>query len=253
MIAGVMSLVLQLLLHRPRAANGRRRPRRSSSCRRRCRWARSGVARLRHAGGGDGAQGQRSGAALLDRQGDGGAAVPAGARGPYLPRQVVHRHRRLPARRCGRRPGVLFFAAVLGWSPMQMSGVVLIALGGWFWAAYVARRQYVENLRESIHQHRVDSERASLPVMDRVGRRHDRVAAEGVGERDPLRAQPVRDGARPQGAPGGPRPAASRVAGGPGAGGPAAARERATRDDRRRSSGCSTIRISTCAPRRCCT
>jgi hypothetical protein len=28
-------------------------------------------------------------------------------------------------------------------------------------------RQYVENLRESIHQHRVDSERASMPVMDR--------------------------------------------------------------------------------------
>ncbi len=34
-------------------------------------------------------------------------------------------------------------------------------------AAYVARRQYVENLRESIHQHRVDSERASMPVLDR--------------------------------------------------------------------------------------
>ncbi len=37
---------------------------------------------------------------------------------------------------------------------------------GWS-AAFVARRQYVENLRESIHQHRVDSERASMPVMDR--------------------------------------------------------------------------------------
>jgi len=37
----------------------------------------------------------------------------------------------------------------------------------WISAAYVARRQYIENLRESIHQHRVDAERASMPVMDR--------------------------------------------------------------------------------------
>jgi HEAT repeat protein len=34
-------------------------------------------------------------------------------------------------------------------------------------AAWLARKQYVENLRESIHQHRVDYERQSLPVMDR--------------------------------------------------------------------------------------
>jgi HEAT repeat protein len=34
-------------------------------------------------------------------------------------------------------------------------------------AAFVARKQYVENLRESIHQHRVDYERAMMPVIDR--------------------------------------------------------------------------------------
>ena len=62
---------------------------------------------------------------------------------------------------------ILFFAAVLGLTPVQMTGVVMIALGGWFWAAFVARRQYVENLRESIHQHRVDTERASAPVLER--------------------------------------------------------------------------------------
>ena len=62
---------------------------------------------------------------------------------------------------------VLLFAAVLGWSPIQMSFVGLVFVGVWMGAAYVARRQYVENLRESIHQHRVDSERASMPVMDR--------------------------------------------------------------------------------------
>ncbi|HEX8028390.1 MAG TPA: Npt1/Npt2 family nucleotide transporter [Vicinamibacterales bacterium] len=62
---------------------------------------------------------------------------------------------------------VLLFAAVLGFSPVQMSLVGLVFVGVWMATAYVARRQYVENLRESIHQHRVDSERASMPVMDR--------------------------------------------------------------------------------------
>jgi AAA family ATP:ADP antiporter len=62
---------------------------------------------------------------------------------------------------------VLLFAAILGWSPVRMSIVGLIAIGGWLAVAYVARRQYVENHRESIHQHRVDFERASMPVLDR--------------------------------------------------------------------------------------
>jgi AAA family ATP:ADP antiporter len=62
---------------------------------------------------------------------------------------------------------VLLFAAVLSWSPVQMSAIVVVFVAMWMAAAYVARRQYVENLRESIHQHRVDSERASAPVIDR--------------------------------------------------------------------------------------
>ena len=62
---------------------------------------------------------------------------------------------------------VLLFAAVLGWSPAQVSIVGIVLVGAWMVAAFVARRQYVENLRESIHQHRVDHERASMPVMDR--------------------------------------------------------------------------------------
>jgi len=62
---------------------------------------------------------------------------------------------------------VLLFAAVLGWSPIQMSFVGIVFVGAWVGVAYVARRQYVENLRESIHQHRVDSEKKSMPVMDR--------------------------------------------------------------------------------------
>jgi AAA family ATP:ADP antiporter len=62
---------------------------------------------------------------------------------------------------------VLLFAAVLGWSPIQISAVVIVFVAMWMAAAYVARKQYIDNLRDSIHQHRVDAERASMPVMDR--------------------------------------------------------------------------------------
>lgn len=62
---------------------------------------------------------------------------------------------------------VLLFAAGLGWSPVRVSMVGIIFVMAWMVAAYVARRQYIENLRESIHQHRVDSERKAMPVIDR--------------------------------------------------------------------------------------
>jgi AAA family ATP:ADP antiporter len=63
---------------------------------------------------------------------------------------------------------ILLFAAVLGLTPVQISWVALAALGGWLWAAFVARLQYVENLRESIYQHRVDAERAAAPMIERA-------------------------------------------------------------------------------------
>ena len=63
---------------------------------------------------------------------------------------------------------ILIFASVLGLTPVQITWVSLIALAGWLWAALVARLQYVENLRESIHQHRVDAERAASPVIERA-------------------------------------------------------------------------------------
>jgi ATP:ADP antiporter, AAA family len=62
---------------------------------------------------------------------------------------------------------VLLFAAVLGWTAVQMSVIAMVFVVVWMGVAYVARNQYVENLRESIHQHRVDSERAAMPVIDR--------------------------------------------------------------------------------------
>ncbi|MEO8681562.1 MAG: Npt1/Npt2 family nucleotide transporter [Vicinamibacterales bacterium] len=62
---------------------------------------------------------------------------------------------------------VLLFAVFFGLNPIQVSAVCIVLVAFWMVAAFVARRQYVENLRESIHQHRVDAELASLPVLDR--------------------------------------------------------------------------------------
>ena len=50
---------------------------------------------------------------------------------------------------------------------VQVTWVSLLLLGGWLAAAYVARRQYVENLQDSIHQYRLDTERASATGLDR--------------------------------------------------------------------------------------
>ena len=63
---------------------------------------------------------------------------------------------------------VLLFAAGLHWSPQAMSWVCLAAIAAWIAAAVVARQRYVDNLRDSIHQHRVDAERATTaPVLGR--------------------------------------------------------------------------------------
>ena len=62
---------------------------------------------------------------------------------------------------------VLVFAAALHFTPAQMSVIGVVCVAAWMAIAVIARRQYVENLRESIHQHRVDAERASMPVLDR--------------------------------------------------------------------------------------
>jgi ATP:ADP antiporter, AAA family len=63
---------------------------------------------------------------------------------------------------------ILLFASMLGLTPVQMTWVTVIALAGWLWAAFIARLQYVENLRESIYQHRVDAERSTTPVIERT-------------------------------------------------------------------------------------
>ncbi len=60
-----------------------------------------------------------------------------------------------------------FFTDYLKWSVVKVSWVNLAFIGGWLTAAFVARRQYVLTLRESILQHRLDVEKATAPVLDR--------------------------------------------------------------------------------------
>ena len=62
---------------------------------------------------------------------------------------------------------VLAFGKGLGWLPERVSWVVLVLLVGWMVAAVVARRLYVDTLRASILEHRLDAERESAAVLDR--------------------------------------------------------------------------------------
>ena len=62
---------------------------------------------------------------------------------------------------------VLACAAWLGWTPVQVGWIALAVVVAWLVAADVARRQYVSNLQDSIHQHRLDAERARGSMLDR--------------------------------------------------------------------------------------
>ena len=63
---------------------------------------------------------------------------------------------------------VLLFAKLAGLGPVGMSWVTLALLGGWLVAAYIAQRQYVLNLQDSIHNYRLDAERATTTGLDRA-------------------------------------------------------------------------------------
>ena len=62
---------------------------------------------------------------------------------------------------------VLLFANWAGWGPVGMSWVTLALLAGWLVAAFIAQRQYVLNLQDSIHNYRLDAERATATGLDR--------------------------------------------------------------------------------------
>jgi AAA family ATP:ADP antiporter len=75
---------------------------------------------------------------------------------------------------------ILLFAAMFGLNAVQMTAVTLVLIGAWFWASLVARRQYVENLRESIHQHRIDTERSGAALIEKSAA--DMIAARLEGD-----------------------------------------------------------------------
>jgi len=62
---------------------------------------------------------------------------------------------------------VLIFAAQLHWPPQQISWIVMLLTAGWLAAVYVAGKQYVALLKDSISQHRFDVEQASTLALDR--------------------------------------------------------------------------------------
>ena len=62
---------------------------------------------------------------------------------------------------------VLLCAGALGRGAVGTSWATLVLLGGWLVAAWVAREQYVVNLRDSIHSYRLDAERATTMGLDR--------------------------------------------------------------------------------------
>ena len=62
---------------------------------------------------------------------------------------------------------VLLFAARLHWTPQQLSWIAELLVLGWLIAVYVAGKQYIVVLQESISQHRLDAEQASALTLDR--------------------------------------------------------------------------------------
>ncbi len=62
---------------------------------------------------------------------------------------------------------VLAFGKGMGWGPARVSWIVLVLVACWIVSALIARRLYVDTLRASIHDHRLDGERASAEVLER--------------------------------------------------------------------------------------
>lgn len=62
---------------------------------------------------------------------------------------------------------VLIFAAKLHWSAQQISWIAIVLILGWMGAVYVAGKQYVVVLQDSISQHRLNAEQASTLALDR--------------------------------------------------------------------------------------
>ena len=62
---------------------------------------------------------------------------------------------------------VLLFAARLHWTPQQLSWIATVLILGWIAAVFVAGKEYVTVLKESINQHRLSAEQATTLALDR--------------------------------------------------------------------------------------
>jgi len=62
---------------------------------------------------------------------------------------------------------ILLFASWGRMGPVQVSWVNLVLLGCWMVAAWVAQRQYVKNLQDSIQNYRLDTQRATTTGLER--------------------------------------------------------------------------------------
>jgi AAA family ATP:ADP antiporter len=62
---------------------------------------------------------------------------------------------------------VLLFAGQLHWSAQQLSSVAIVLILAWLVAVFIAGRQYIAVLQDSISQHRLDAEQASSLALDR--------------------------------------------------------------------------------------
>jgi AAA family ATP:ADP antiporter len=91
-----------------------------------------------------------------------------------------------------------FILPGLGWELQGTASVMLALTVAWLAVAWRIRRAYVETIGESIHKHRIDSERASQPVLDRsVGEAlAAKLASDDINEvkyaLDVLSTQPLR-------------------------------------------------------------
>ena len=62
---------------------------------------------------------------------------------------------------------VLICATTFHMSARQMSWISVVLISAWLAAAIIARKEYVMTLRDSIQRHRLDTEQAAAPVLDR--------------------------------------------------------------------------------------
>src|SRR6201993_3980018 len=62
---------------------------------------------------------------------------------------------------------VLIFATQLHWAPQRISWIVILLTVAWLGTVFVAGKQYVALLKDSISQHRFDVEQASTLALDR--------------------------------------------------------------------------------------